>query len=61
MHMTTSNSKYSSFLYKKKWKYLLKRESTHVNEQSCPSNEKMEYTLKLTEFLRSVTTAIYKS
>jgi len=32
MRMFTSNSKHDSFLYK--------RESTHVNVQSCPLNER---------------------
>jgi len=31
------------FLTNKKWKHLPKRESTHANLQSCPSNEKREW------------------
>ena len=42
MRMSTSNSKHSSFPNKIIMKILPKKETTHVNVQSCPSHKKSE-------------------
>ena len=54
MHMSTSNSKYRSFLDKIWWKYLTKRESTHANVQSCRSNKKRNWRRRSLNIQRGV-------